>query len=260
MNKVIVITGASSGLGAELVKLFISKGDKVVNLSRSGCPDATLNIACDISKEDAVKSAFETISQNFSHIDILINNAGKGISGATELLDTNQVREVMDTDYLGALYCSSQALKLMDKKSKIVNISSACALFALPYRGVYCSAKSAMNMLSYSMAMELMHFGIKVVSICPGDVKTEFTANRIKDNRTNERYGDSPQKSAEAIDSKNDNRMNKTKVAKKIHKIAIKKKGHLYIIGAKYKVFYFWQKVLPTTFFNKIVGSIFNKK
>lgn len=260
MNKIIVISGGSSGLGKELVELYTKNGDTVINISRSFCSCATENIACDISSYDSVKSAVDTIKEKYDHIDILINNAGKGISGATELLEIDKIKEVMDTDYMGSLYLSRECLAIMKPKSKVVFISSACALFALPYRGVYCSAKSAMNMLSFTLKMELKRYGISVVSICPGDVKTEFTQNRIKLSATNEKYGDSPQKSADAIDCRNDKRMKKEKVAKKIYKIANKKKGDLYIIGAKYKVFYFWQKVLPIGVFNGIVNKIFNKK
>jgi len=167
---------------------------------------------------------------------------------------------VVDTDYLGALRLSRAVLKMMPATGKIVNISSACALFPLPYRGVYCSAKAAVSMMSYTMRMELSGFGIKVVTVCPGDVKTEFTANRLKYSATNEKYGDSPVLSAEAIDKNNDKRMDVKKTAKKIHKIAARKNGTLYIIGAKYKIFYAVQKILPTCTFNWLVNKVFNKR
>lgn len=259
-KKVIVITGASSGIGKQIAQLYIDSGEMVINLSRSASGLECHDIVCDMTNKQSIIDAVKIIKHEYGRIDMVINNAGKGISGATELLDTDQIEDVMDLNYMGPLVLAQQALAIMKPKSKIVNISSACALFALPYRGVYCSSKAAMNMMSYSMAMELDDYGIKVVSICPGDVKTEFTANRIKFGVTNEKYGDSPQKSADSIDSRNDNRMNATKVAKKIKKIADKKNGHLYIIGFKYHIFNFFQKILPTTLFNNIVKMVFVKK
>ena len=189
-----------------------------------------------------------------------MNNAGLGISGATECLPDAEVERVMDTDYLGALRLSRAVLPLMPHTGKIVNISSACALFALPYRGVYCSAKAAMSMMSYAMRMELSFFGIKVVTVCPGDVKTEFTANRLKFSDTNERYQNAPALSAEAIDKNNDKRMDCKTTAKRIFRIADKKSGALYIVGAKYKFFYLAQRLLPTGLFLGILNRIFNKR
>ncbi len=257
MNKIVVISGGSSGLGYELVKMFEEGGDTAVCLSRS-VPDGIKNhVYCDVSNQESVISAVKTIGERFGRIDLLINNAGKGISGATELLPVDKIREVMDTDYYGSLYLSRQALPLMGDKGKIVNISSACALFALPFRSVYCSAKAAVNMMSFAMRMELKNTGIKVVCICPGDVKTPFTANRLKFYETNERYGSRIKDAAEKIDTRQDKRMDCKKTAKKLFKICVKKNKALYIVGAKYKMLYFFQKILPANFFIKMTGKLF---
>jgi len=259
-NKIIVISGGSSGLGLEIVRLAESNGHTVINLSRSNKANLKNHITCDVADLNSIENAVAEIKEMFGKVDILINNAGLGISGATEMLPDSEVKKVMDVDYLGALRLSRAVLPLMDKNSKIVNISSACALFALPYRGVYCSAKAAMNMLSYSMRMELSRSGIKVVCICPGEIKTEFTTNRLKFSETNKRYGDSPKLSAEAIDKNDNKRMPAVKAAKKIYKICMRKNGTLYIVGGKYKVFSFLQRFLPVGAFNGIINKIFNKK
>ncbi|MCL2375120.1 MAG: SDR family NAD(P)-dependent oxidoreductase [Firmicutes bacterium] len=258
--QIVVISGGSSGIGKDLVALFTQSGDTVVSLSRSNPDNFEGHITCDVSNKESIEEAAAQINEKYGRVDILINNAGLGISGATECLPDEEVIKVMDTDFLGALRLAREVLKIMPKTGKIVNISSACALFALPYRGIYCSAKAAMSMMSYSMRMELKRFGIKVITICPGDVRTEFTANRIKESATNEKYGNSPEKSAEAIDKNNDKRMKSEKVAKKIYKIAKRRSGTLYIIGGKYKIFFVLQKMLPVGMFNGIVNRIFNKK
>ena len=260
MNRIVVISGGSSGMGKELVELFTSAGDTAIGLSRSNPARHPHHIPCDISLPESIEAAAEQIRTKYGCVDILINNAGLGISGATECLPDEEIQKVMDTDYLGALRLSRAILKMMPSSGKIINISSACALFPLPYRGVYCSAKAAMSMMSYAMRMELSASGIKVITVCPGDVKTEFTANRLKFSDTNERYGNSPALSAEAIDKNNDKRMSVQKTARKIYTIANRKKGTLYIIGAKYKAFYFAQRVLPTGWFFGIINRIFNKR
>ena len=259
MNRIVVISGGSSGIGKELVELFTQAGDTAVSLSRSNPSFHPHHIKCDVSDEASIQHTAELIRNQYGRVDILINNAGLGISGVTECLPDEEIRKVLDTDYLGALRLSRAVLKMMPASGKIVNISSACALFPLPYRGVYCSAKAAMSMMSYSMRMELSAFGIKVVTICPGDVKTEFTQNRLKFSETNEKYGQSPGLSAEAIDKNNGKRMDVKATARKIYKIADRKNGALYIIGAKYKVFYVVQRVLPTGLFLAAINKIFNK-
>ena len=257
MNKIVVISGTSSGLGKELSRLFRAGGDTVISLSRTNPYEEQNFIRCDLTDKESVASACAEIREKFPRVDILINNSGVGLSGATELLPKAEIEKVVDLDYLGALYLSQGLLPLMNKGSKIVNISSACALFPLPYRSVYCSAKAAMNMMSFSMRMELKKSGINVVSVCPGDVKTGFTKNRIKNYETNVRYGNRPQKAAEKIDSRENKRMRADKTAKKIFRIANKKKKAMYIIGAKYKIFWFFKRILPANTFIKIIGKFF---
>ncbi len=257
MKKTVVISGTSSGIGRELRKLFVDNGYMVVCLSRTN-PDGFCDfIKCDLTDREEIGKVCENVALNYGKIDILINNSGVGLSGATELLPPEKIENVVDLDYLGTLYLTQGLLPIMKEGGKVVNISSACALFPLPYRSVYCSAKAALNMMSFAMRMELETSDIDVVCVCPGDVKTGFTKNRIKNYDTNERYGDRPQRAAEKIDSREDKRMRVDKTAKKIYRIALKKKKAMYIIGAKYKVFWFFKRILPTNFFVKIIGKIF---
>ena len=258
MNKTVIISGTSSGIGKELRKLFLENGDRVISLSRTNPSGDEDFIECDLTDRQSLERAVNLIKEKCESVDMLINNSGVGLSGATELLPKDEVEKVVDLDYLGALFLTQGVLPLMKRGAKIVNISSACALFPLPYRSVYCSAKAAMNMMSYGLRMELKQSGINVVCICPGDIKTNFTQNRIKSFETNERYGSRPKNAAEKIDSREDKRMRVDKTAKKIYRIAQKKKKAMYIVGAKYKVFWFFYRILPTNLFIKIIGKIFS--
>ena len=254
----IVITGASSGIGKELKSLF-EKTDRVITISRSNI-DSPNHYVCDVTDANKVCDVFEQIQHTYGNIDILINNAGYGLSGAIELTPIEEVRALFDVNFFGVFSCTQNALPFMNEGGKIINISSACALFALPYRAMYCASKSAVNMLSFGLNMECKRLGIQVCAICPGDTKTNFTKNRVKINTTNERYGDNIQKSANKIDSREDKRMSVEKVAKKIYKTTNKK--HLpyqKIVGFKYKVFYFFSNIVPKRLFMGIVNRMFNK-
>lgn len=255
MSRVAVVTGTSSGLGKRLKRILSERGDTVVGLCRN--PEEG-DVACDLSKESDIAAAFDMIADRYGHIDLLVNNAGLGISGATELLDPVKARYVFEVDTLGLYACCRRALGLMGAGGRIVNISSACALFALPYRTVYCAAKAAVNMLGLGLDMELKRAGIRVITVCPGDVRTEFTQNRIKEVTVSDRYGSASERSAAKIDSRQDKRMDPDKVAEKIARVCDKGKKPMLIIGAKYKALYLAQKLLPQRLFLAATNRMFN--
>jgi short-subunit dehydrogenase len=245
-GKFIVITGNSSGIGKRLFD-SLGKDNTVVGLCRSGGENS---IVCDISSIESIERAVEQIKKMTSRVDVLINNAGYGLTGACELLTDEAIKRIFDVDEMGAIYLTKRLLPLMDKGSKVVNITSACALFPLPYRTMYCASKAGMHMYSLGLKMEVEPFGIDVTSICPGDVKTPFTVNRLHEYPESERYGDRIRKADEKVASRNDKRMDEKKVCDKIYKIIDKAKYKpFYIVGAKYKVFWFFKKILPESVF-----------
>ena len=259
--KTAVITGASSGIGKVIASKLTYYGYKVVCVSRTAPDIETADFyECDLSNEQSTVYTARKIAEKYKKIDLVINNAGLGISGATELLPMESVRYVMEVDYFAPLNFTRELIPNIPRGGKIVMISSACALFALPYRGVYCSAKAALNMLSFGLRMELKDCGISVTSVCPGDIRTEFTKNRMKYTDTNERYGESVLASQNKVDGRENKRMNAEKVGAKIAKIAVKKKGALYIIGAKFKLLYALSKILPKSLMLKATKSMFVKK
>lgn len=255
MSRTVVITGTSDGIGKALKALYLAAGDTVVGLCRH--PEAG-DVYCDVSDPASVRKAFEEVGARCGRIDLLVNNAGLGISGATELIDPDKARYVFEVDYFGVFECCREALKRMGAGGRIVNISSACALFALPFRTVYCAAKAAVNMLSEGLRMELAAGGITVVTVCPGDVKTGFTKNRIKEKTVDERYGDASERAAAKIDAREHKRMDVKKVARTIKKICDKKSGPLYIVGGKYKFLYFLKRVFPERLFLYATNRMFN--
>jgi len=196
-----------------------------------------------VSNKELIFSVMEKIYNDFDSIDVLINCAGYGVYGAIELVEEEKSKQIFDVNYFGTLWCCQAALKFMKKGARIINISSACALFCLPYRAMYSASKAAVNMLSFGLRMELSDYGISVTCICPGDIKTNFSKNRDITLKTNEKYQDKIEKSCNKIAAHEHRRMDKEKACKKIYKICNKK--HLkpmYIIGGKYKFLNFGQK------------------
>ena len=249
-----MISGSTSGIGAELARLYREQGHTVIGLARSAVPP---DIAVDVTDYDAVKAAVEDVYSRYGRIDTVIANAGGGLSGASELLPIEQVQKQLDLNFTGALNLVQCALCRMKKGSNAVFISSACALFALPYRAMYCASKAAVNMAAYGLYMELKPHGIRVSAVCPGDIQTNFTANRIKYSDGGERYGNSPAASAQKIDSREHKRMKLRTAAKKIFKCCNKCKKPLYIVGFKYKALNFLRHILPQKLFLNVTARLF---
>jgi len=258
MNRIVVITGGTSGIGLDLKKLFIKAGDTVLTISTRELDDNN-HYSCSVSDSEKIKQIIDKIALLYGRIDILINNAGFGMSGITELLPVEKIHHLTEVNYYGTIYTIQSALKYMGPGSKIINVSSAMALFPVPYRAIYGSVKSAVLNLSFSLKMELKPLGIDVVAICPGDIKTNFTKNRIKEFETNNRYGDRLEKATLKSDSREEKRIPSEICAKKMFNIINKKKYKpFYIIGTKYKLLYFVTKITPKSWLlnitNKIMG------
>jgi NAD(P)-dependent dehydrogenase (short-subunit alcohol dehydrogenase family) len=183
-DRVVLITGASNGIGRRLAIDLAARGAIVVGCGRSlerlQAPNAahafTIAIECDVAKLDQVRQMVTGVLSKFGRIDILINNAGIGMRKPFAETPIDVIEELMRTNYLGAVYCTHEALPSMIARGSghIVNISSAAGkLGALNIAG-YCASKFAMNGLSESLYYELKPFGIDVSVICPGPVRTDF--------------------------------------------------------------------------------------
>lgn len=255
MSRVIVITGGTSGIGFGLKEMFEKNGDTVYTFSIEE-NESPNHYEGSVDHEIKVNQVFNDIHEKHGNIDMLINCAGFGMSAITEIADIEKIKNVIDVNFYGTLYCIRAALRYMKEGARIVNMSSAMALFPVPFRSIYGASKSAVLSLSMAMRMELAPAGIDVVAICPGDTKTNFTKNRIKEFETTERYGDRLKTATEHSDAKEDKRMTAEFVAEKIYNIINKPKTKpFYIIGGKYKFLYFLTKITPKSLLINITGK-----
>lgn len=259
MEKLIVITGASSGIGMATATLLEQNGYKIVNISKEEC-DKFETYTCDVTNFAELEKIIDQVGTKYGEIFALINCAGFGISGATELTGEQIAQKIMDVNFMGTFYASKYCLKYMKKGAKIINISSACALYPVPFRTFYCASKAAVQMLSYGLKMELKNAGIDVCAVCPGEVQTNFSKNRQKDFSTNEKYGEAVKKAAEHIEHNEKKRMSPYIVANKILTLVKKRKMKPYIIvSGKYKLLSFFTRFVPQSLIlkgsNKILGG-----
>ena len=254
-KRTIVITGASSGLGKGIKEKFKAKDDIVIDISLQGT-----DFCCDVSDYKELKEVFEEIKNKYGQIDMLITSAGYGLSGAVELLSEEQTKKQFDVNFFGTANACKYALPIMSENGKIIIVASATALFPIPFKAYYCASKSAVDSFAQSLRMELSKTNIQVTSICPGDVRTNFTENRVKVYETNERYKNAIQLSTQPTEKTESRRMSQQYAVDKMFKICEKK--HLkprYIIGKQYKFFNFARKIMSKNAMVKVLTKFFYK-
>ncbi len=261
MSKVVIITGASSGIGRATAGYLTDKGYTVYGLSRRGVEDKFNSIKCDVTKRSEVEKVFKDIYQKEGHIDVLVNNAGMGISGAVEHIDNARTRDLFNLNTLAYFDTCQLAIPyLKETKGHIVNISSIAAIIPIPYQTAYSASKAAINLFSESLRLELKDSGIKVSAIMPGDTKTGFTSARIKDNNE-DGYNGRLSKSVERMEHDEQNGKSPLTVSKEIEKVILSNNPKALIsVGIEYKFVYFLSKALPNRLLLFIVDKMYNAK
>ena len=180
--KVVLITGATSGIGKETALLLAAKGYLVYGTARN-INDKNLPfrlLPMDVRNETSIKEAVQQILSEAGRIDILINNAGVGITGAVEELSAEQLHNVFATNLYGAIAVIQQVLPTMrtQKSGRIINIASIAGYMGLPFRGAYSASKGALLLMTEALRMEVKAFGIEVCTISPGDYATDIASRR----------------------------------------------------------------------------------
>ncbi len=203
MNKIAIITGATSGIGrATAVLLAKNKYDVIITGRRKERLDRlaseiiethkvrVLPLAFDIRNNEEVLSAIAKLPEEWKNIDVLVNNAGLA-AGLDAVQDghLSDWEQMIDTNIKGLLYISKQIIPLMiaRKQGHIVNIGSIAGKETYPKGNVYCATKHAVEALTKGMRMDLNPYGIKVSEVCPGMVETEFSQVRLKDAEANKK-------------------------------------------------------------------------
>ena len=192
MNKTAIVTGGTSGIGKASALALKNDGWTVYELSRRLTDTEGINhITADITDESGVAAAVEQVVSAEGHIDLVVNNAGFGISGAVEFTDTEDAKRLFDTDFFGMVRINRLIIPIMRKQGggKIINISSVAAPIPIPFQTYYSAAKAAVNSYTMALANEVRPFKIGVCAVQPGDIKTGFTSARQKNTLGDDVYG-----------------------------------------------------------------------
>ncbi len=183
-SRVVLVTGASSGIGLACAMLLAQRGFRVYAASRHPHADAAASIvplALDVTRDDDVARAVDTILAAEGRLDVVVNSAGVGLAGAVENTSIDEARTLLDVNLLGVLRVCRAALPAMRRQGTgyIVNIGSIGGLIAIPYQALYSTSKFALEGLTEALRYEVGPLGIRVVLVEPGDHRTGFTGNRV---------------------------------------------------------------------------------
>jgi len=216
-GKVVVVTGASMGIGEAIVHRFLREGASVVLASRelervetarerTGAPERTLAVACDVGVRAQVDRLLAATLERFGRVDVWVNNAGFGVIDSVERMDMEACRRMFDTNLFGAIGCMKAVAPVFkqQRSGAIVNVSSIAGLIAVPYMSAYGATKFALNCISRGARLELAPYGVHVNTVCPGYVKTDFNQHAVRGAESmrvagSRQYGITPERVANAV-------------------------------------------------------------
>ncbi|MGA7219722.1 MAG: SDR family NAD(P)-dependent oxidoreductase [Candidatus Sulfotelmatobacter sp.] len=194
-GKVVVVTGASMGIGEAIAKIFADHGARVVLLSRDtgrveaarariGRGEQTMAIACDVRHREEIDQAIGLALHHFQRIDVWVNNAGHGLLDSVAKMDMAACREMFDTNLFGAVMAMQAVIPVMRDQGggAIINVSSVAGHIPLPFHTSYSATKFALNAMGKGAGVELKKDGIHVLTVCPGYVRTAFSKNVVLGN------------------------------------------------------------------------------
>ena len=261
MSKVAVITGGSSGIGFCTAVSLRDRGYHVYELSRRDSKTENIcHIRTDVTDEAQVRATVGEVMQREGHIDVLINNAGFGISGAVEFTSAEDARRLMDVNFFGLDNMVRAVLPIMRKAGagRIINLSSVAAPIPIPFQTYYSVSKAAINAFTMALANEVREFGVEVCAVMPGDIRTGFTAARQKSEAGDDIYHGRIGRSVASMEKDEQNGMAPETAGRFIAYVAGKKKVKpLYAIGIQYKCFVVLARLLPVSLVNFIIGKLY---
>jgi short-subunit dehydrogenase len=272
-GNVVLVTGASSGIGKSIAEYLAKMGYRVYGTSRKAQEAVIFSedkdsgglikmLQLDVRSEESVKKAIETIIAAEGELGIVINNAGMGIAGSVEDTSYEEAMLQFDTNFFGVHRVIRNVLPYMRKHGRglIINMSSVGAVFPIPYQSMYVASKAATEGMTGSLRNELRPFGIKVAMVEPGDTKTGFTASRVfvKAGGKESPYYEYAQRSVAVMEHDEMNGADPEAIARVVAKLIKRKNPPLCsAVGFMYKALVFMKRLVPRSFEAYIVSRMY---
>jgi NAD(P)-dependent dehydrogenase (short-subunit alcohol dehydrogenase family) len=260
-KRVVLITGASSGIGQACALRLTQGGFQVYGTSRradaarAGQTPLFELIPMDVDDDASVKQGVELVLSKAGRLDAVVNNAGFGLAGAVEDTTVAEAKAQFETSFFGVLRVCREVLPVMRRQQAgyIVNVSSVAGAIAIPFQSMYSAAKFALEGLTEALRMEVKPFGIRVVLVEPGDVRTPFTANRRRTlaSAVNPAYAEALKRALGVMENDETHGEGPEGVARLVERILnMHQPGLRYVAGPAYEVLAIGlKKILPGSVF-----------
>ncbi len=268
MSKVVLITGGSSGIGKSVGEFLTQKGFIVYGTSRN--PQSIKNhpfklVALDVTDIKTIDAVVTEVISKEGRLDVLINNAGMGITGPIEETPTEEMRKVFDTNLFGAIDVMKAVLPQMraQKSGLIINVTSIAGYMGLPFRGIYSATKGALEIVTEGIRMEVKGFGIEVTNVAPGDFATNIASGRYHTPVfENSPYKKTYQENLDLMDAHVDSGGDPIEMAKAILKIinTPKPKIHYKVGDFMQKFSIILKKILSDKMYERLLMNHYNIK
>jgi NAD(P)-dependent dehydrogenase (short-subunit alcohol dehydrogenase family) len=261
MQKVVLITGGSKGIGLATGIFLVDKGYKVYGTSRN--PDNFKDhpfplLPLDVTISKSVLDCVALVKAKEGRLDVLVNNAGAGITGPIEEIPEQEMKRNFETNFFGPIAMIKAVLPLMREKKSglIINVTSIAGYMGLPFRGVYSASKGALELVTEALSMEIKSFGIKAVNLAPGDIATDIASGRYhaplqKDSAYFSTYG----RSLELMDGHVESGKDPMLIAKAIYSIMQSNKPKIHYKAGEtlQKVSIGLKRILPDRWYEKLL-------
>jgi short-subunit dehydrogenase len=192
-GKIVVVTGASMGIGEAIAKEFAAHGSQVVLAARDAArleaarlrvtaSGQAVAVPCDVTKREDLIRLLESTTASFGRVDVWVNNAGYGLMDSIAQMDLIECRRMFETNLFAVIQAMQLVAPVMKQQGggAIINISSVAGYIAVPYMAAYGATKHALNAITKGARIELQQTGVRVMNVCPGYIATDFAANAVK--------------------------------------------------------------------------------
>lgn len=267
MGKIVIITGASSGMGKATADYLSQKGHTVIGTCRTPdnypTPDTYSLLPLDLTKQESISKFIAYFQEQKIVPEILVNNAGVGITGPAEEIEMDAIRMHFETNFFGPIALTQGLLPLMREASEacIINITSIAGFSGLPFRSIYSASKSALSIYTEALRMELKSASIRVATLAPGDYATDIATRRyhstvIKGSPYEAIYTEA----LSTMDAHVDEGSDPILIAKEIEKIIYTKKPKVHYISGQWlqKFSVVLKGIVPSRWYEKLIQNHYN--
>jgi short-subunit dehydrogenase len=259
----ILVTGASKGIGFDLAQRLQKGGHRVIGVARSQPiePYTFTFLSCDLTDKEALAKLPDALKKVSPQLDVVIQNAGLGYGGSVEELPDDAFEKTMALNVLAIDRLNRLLLPMLKQtRGYIIHVGSVAGDLAIPFQTFYSASKAALERYSEGLRNELKPFGVRVVTIKPGDTQSQFSANRVTVYRKESPYYERIQRSIQRMEADEKSGMPTHSVFRVVKKLLMKKNPPVSVtIGFSYQFLQCLNRILPKKFVHFILYQLYGK-